>query len=786
MRTPRQIGLAILMALQLAALAAANPPHVSYIFPAGGQRGTTVSFRVGGHDLHDACAFEMLGEGVQASPQVVRSEHTVWFEGPIIPLPDSQQKEDYPKDYEGQVSIDADAPLGIRRWRVRTSQGATATMPFVVGDLPEIVEDEIDGDPIPVPVAPPLTINGRIFPREDVDLWSFNARRGQTYTCEVLAARIGSPLDSRLEVIGPGGQSLAENIDARGSDSWLRFTAPEDGAYQVRIHDIGFGGLQHYVYRLTITAGVVVDGAYPLGGRAGETIEFELSGQNLPATPTPIKLTAAAGELQRHRLRVGELESNVFWLDVGDAPEQLENEPNDSPAAAASFQPPATLNGRIGQPGDVDHWRFTAKAGELLRFEVKAGRLGSPLDSVLKILDAEGRRLAENDDLDQNNSDSLLRWKAPAVGQYVLAVSERFSQRGGPEFAYRLHVAPDEGAGDFQLQLPTDALIVERGGEVKFKLSASRSGGFKEPIVISVAGLPAGVTAENVTLAANKNDAQLVFKAAETAKIDATNVVIEGTAKTGEATLVRRAVLPRLSNDDSQIDQLLLAVAMPTPFKIVGEFETRFAARGATYERLFRIERGDFTGPLTIRLADRQIRHLQGVTGPTLVVPAEADEFVYPIRLAPWMELGRTSRTVVTAVGVVEDADGVKHNVSYNSDAQADQIIVLVDPGQLDVDASSHSLIARPGETATVHLRVSRGVDLHGAVRVDLVAPAHIHGVHAEPVVIAADQNEADLTIRFDADRPGPFNAPLTVRATLSVGGETYIDEENLRIVAQP
>ncbi len=59
--------LAVLVGSYLALLApivSADPPHVSYIFPAGGQQGTTVRFHVGGHYLRDICPFEMLGAGI--------------------------------------------------------------------------------------------------------------------------------------------------------------------------------------------------------------------------------------------------------------------------------------------------------------------------------------------------------------------------------------------------------------------------------------------------------------------------------------------------------------------------------------------------------------------------------------------------------------------------------------------------------------------------------------------------------------------------------------------------
>ena len=64
-----------------------------------------------------------------------------------------------------KIAIAADAPLGVRRCRVWTSQGAAPSVKFVVGDLPEIVEREVDGEAPPVLVRPPVTINGRIFPQ---------------------------------------------------------------------------------------------------------------------------------------------------------------------------------------------------------------------------------------------------------------------------------------------------------------------------------------------------------------------------------------------------------------------------------------------------------------------------------------------------------------------------------------------------------------------------------------------------------------------------------------------
>src|SRR5260370_11513305 len=103
-------------------LVRADPPVAMYISPAGGQRGQTVDVKVGGLFLHERCGFEMLGQGITA-PAELRRGATLWLEGPLLPLPDSQRQEDYPSDMIGQVKIAVDAPLGQRSWRVRTSQG---------------------------------------------------------------------------------------------------------------------------------------------------------------------------------------------------------------------------------------------------------------------------------------------------------------------------------------------------------------------------------------------------------------------------------------------------------------------------------------------------------------------------------------------------------------------------------------------------------------------------------------------------------------------------------------
>ena len=72
------------------------------------------------------------------------------------------------------------------------------------------------------------------------------------------------------------------------------------------------------------------------------------------------------------------------------------------------------------------------------------------------------------------------------------------------------------------------------------------------------------------------------------------------------------------------------------------------------------------------------------------------------------------------------------------------------------------------GKSASASFKLTRGKGLEGAVRVELVVPGHVRGVTASAVEVPAGQSSGTLTLRFDPDRPGPFNMPLVVRATLA------------------
>lgn len=774
----RTIAITVALLATAAALRA-EPPGAAYIFPAGGQRGTNVAVRIGGYYLHDRAPFEMLGPGVAADAEVVRTER-IWFEGPLIKQPASQQKEDYPQDYSAQVKIAADASPGPRLWRMWNAQGATNAMKFVVGDLPEVIEAEADGEPLPVRVTPPVTVNGRIFPREDVDLWEFEAAAGQSVTCSAAAASLGSPLEARVEIRDAGGRIVAESGEGLAADPTIRFTAKEAGLFQVRICDSRFGGLQTYVYRLTISADPWVDRIYPLGGRRGSKLAATAVGQGLGDGKLEIALPDAAPGVVRLPVIVAGKGRNAILVDLDDLPEVLE--PAEGPLS--SLTTPCVANGRIEQPKGVDAWPFAAKKDEKLVIQVRAARLGSPLDAVLVIRDAAGKELARAEDL-ANSPDCELDFNPPADGTYTAEVSERFASRGGPDFAYRLRIAPL--TPDFRLSFASDVLAIDIGTEKKVPINVERIGGFKEAIKLTVEGLPEGVAVPELTVAPGANKVELAIKLPATLPVQVAKLRVTGKAEWQGTSLERKTVvvLPNSPPGEPVLDHLLVACTLPTLFKLRGEYAIRFLARGGAIKKTFAIERGGYDGPIEVSLADRQGRHLQGVTGPTITVPAGVSEFTYPARLAPWMELGRTSRTNLMLVGEVADASGKKHKVCSTTTEQNEQLIALVSPAPLRLSLEKSVVAATPGKELTLKVQIQRDRALHGPVKVELVVPAHVRDVAAASVILPEDATTAELPLKL-GPHAGPFNAPLLIRGTADHQGDSLIAETPVTLISPP
>lgn len=720
----RCAGLLLLLFWGVSLRTYANPPVASYIFPAGAQRGTKVDVRAGGLFLHDRCTFQLTGKGVSTSHDLV-STKKVWFEGPILPLPDSQRQEDYPTDMFGWVSVAANAPLGYRRMQVFTGQGGASGPIFVVGDLPEIIESEQDGDAIPQSAVLPVTANGRIFPRDDIDLWEFMTEPGKTYTAFIQGPSLNSPLVPSIDVVDAKGRVVATPMPypCTGTDASVKFSPKDSGPYRIRVTDARAQGGQAYIYRLTMTDKPVPE-------------------YHLPFTASNDGLPDALDRSMVHAI-------------------------------------PVAVNGSCTRPEKDTPWLLHLKKGVTYSFDIQARKHGSPLCAAVSLTDSTGKEMARLTAPEASDPAPLL-FSPMSDGIYKLTINDKYRARFGPQFVYRVTVtdSADLSKAGFRLLVPSDVTTVLRGGSTKLKLTIERFGGFTGPIDIRADQLPQGVASKPVTIAAHQASIDWALTAGADARVGFMPLRIVATGSVNNVLKSIPAVAAGSTRNLPEESNLYLAVAMPTPFKILSTYVMTSAPRGELYRRKYRLERNGYDGPIQVATSDKQARHLQGALGPIITVPPGQTEFDYPAFLPPWMELGRTCRICVMATARVRDpVGGQEWTVCFSSTEQNQQMIVVVGPGRLDIAVEKATIPAQG--TIRLPITISRAVGLTGPATVELILPDHMRGVKAPPRVVPADRSDTVLEIAFEPDA-GPFSMPLTVRTTIQtatgpVVGETLI-----------
>ncbi len=146
---------------------------------------------------------------------------------------------------------------------------------------------------------------------------------------------------------------------------------------------------------------------------------------------------------------------------VGNRAEVLEAEPNDTVDAAQDVLLDVAVNGRIDMPGDIDCFRFKAKAGQRVVLDCSAGRIDSKLRAVLEVYDANGKRLASN--RGHTGIDPLVDFLVPGDGTYCVKVFD-LSYLGSTAHFYRLDI---DTKPRVEFAVPC---VVQRGKTTKVKL----------------------------------------------------------------------------------------------------------------------------------------------------------------------------------------------------------------------------------------------------------------------------------------------------------------------------
>jgi len=383
------------------------PPSVASIWPAGMERGNTASFTIEGRNLSGATEviFDVSGISGKVTqivdvPEKIMGPRAGVDTGARVPLGKKQSA-------TLEVTVANDALPGIHRFRVKTPLGTTNTMALAIGMLPEVKQRErmqFDSAASAQLVDLPATLVGKIAAPGDESRYEFHGKAGEEMVFRVIASQLGSELSSMLVLSDSSGQILTSaGKNENRPDAALTYKLPQDGQYTLSIADRDRGGGGSYFYRLDAGPLPYITGVFPLGVRAGTAAEVSVEGVNLGGIhEIKVNPPSSTSGWTTIPLEVGTGASRAInepRLEVGNEPEVAEQEPNNTIAQAQAVSVPVTINGHIdgglsanGQP-DEDYFKFRAGRGEKLTIDVAAARLGSPLDSVIEILDAEGKAI---------------------------------------------------------------------------------------------------------------------------------------------------------------------------------------------------------------------------------------------------------------------------------------------------------------------------------------------------------------------------------------------------------
>ena len=465
----------------IASTAAAAPPKLDYLFPAGGQRGTSVN--------------------VAATGTFERWPVQAWCENKGVSIK--------PSKTSGQLSITvaADAEPGVTWIRLFDEQGTSVARPFFVGALPEVLEKEPNDDPKKPHVLEQssIVVNGRLDKVNEVDTFAVKLTKGQTLVVSLEANRtLRSPMDGVLQILSADAFVLEQNDDYHGLDPQIAFTASKDGVYLARVFafpdkadsSIRFAGKESFVYRLTLTTGPFVEYAYPLSVPRANPGDVELVGWNLPSELR--KFPVKADDNERKLKLTPPLIAQPFYVRVESGNAIVKTRATRTEPQSIAL--PVTITGRLDKKGDVDVYQFDVKKGQKVPIRIEGRTLGFPIDPVLRVTDVAGKSLAQSQ-AKAIGTDPTLDFAPTADGPHRLEVRD-LAGDGGLRHVYRLRVGAPEP--DFDLKVTSDAFTLSAAKALEIPVTIERRGAFKQEIALSVEGLPKDVTmaatAKGITL----------------------------------------------------------------------------------------------------------------------------------------------------------------------------------------------------------------------------------------------------------------------------------------------
>ncbi len=524
---PSLLGALSLAVLAVAATAAAEDgpaePWIDRIEPLGGRIGADTAVTVVGRDLPPSSVI------------VFDSPALTWLAEPAGGK----------GELRGTVRVAPDAPPGPHIVTLSTSRGRSNSRLFYAHQLPASEEAEPNDT---LAGAQPIrlvaqTLHGSMPALPDVDVFRFEAAAGERWTFDLRSLEYGGFLENNLTLLDGEGTRVAFNDDRDDflETPFLEHVFERSGTHYLKLDQ--YRGPQRVNcnrncgYMLRIGQLPVIRAAFPLGARPGRETAISVRGRGLADTRSvwivpvrraeyyrltfPFSIPVSGEPRPSEPVRgtiLSRSESEVSssfaipadaWLGLwrlwvgtpGGATDSVSLVVSDRPEPdCASIRPDArgaACNGLLEADRPAASYRLELRADQPFVATTQAAQLGLPrIDTVLELFDADGKLVAEHDDLMTGqgtvigNPDSMLAFRAPSGGTYRLMVRDR-TGRTGPDMAYRLVV--EEREPRFALLTDPEALNARPGATVRIGALLVPEPGFEGEVTAWVEAPATGI-----------------------------------------------------------------------------------------------------------------------------------------------------------------------------------------------------------------------------------------------------------------------------------------------------
>ncbi len=392
------------------------------------------------------------------------------------------------------VSVAADAPVGICGVRLATEDGLANACVLLIDDLPVRAGEK------QAKVALPVALWGR-FREAALDRYAIDVSAGQRVSFEAVGNRLGKDVDPLVIIRDARGKIVAERDNDPGLYFDFRFahTFAEAGTYTVALRDARFHGSDHACYVLRMGKFPATRVALPMAIQWGKRFELRLPGiEPLIPERSPTEQESryayefpkeAAGLFFGVVKRKGDDGSAWLPMESTDTAVIAHKAPGNTIDDATPAKVPSMLCGVLQKPGARHFFRLELAKGQRIQVRAEARAFNSPADLEIAITDAKGKELRRAGENPQTE-EIMLDFNAGAPGVYGLAVRD-VNRDGGPAFGYRLDVRMPSPS--FSIVAEVEGLTVPRGDYQPVPMTVTRNDNAGK-ISLTLVGAPPGVT----------------------------------------------------------------------------------------------------------------------------------------------------------------------------------------------------------------------------------------------------------------------------------------------------